>query len=97
MIVALALLVPRCNRALRRARRRGDLHDRRRPRRDDHRRPRAAERPREYVGADGQPVLVADLDSTDVGRGRVPGRINDLDGRGGPALIVRIVRVRHAP
>jgi len=50
----------------------------------------------EYLGAGGQPVLVADLDDyPTTAADAFPGRITISDGRGGPALIVRIVRVRH--
>jgi hypothetical protein len=49
----------------------------------------------EYVGPAGT-ILVADLeDYATTGRDAFPGRITISDGSGGPALVVRVVRVRR--
>jgi hypothetical protein len=49
----------------------------------------------EYVGPAGT-ILVADLeDYATTGRDAFPGRITISDGHGGPALVVRVVRVRR--
>jgi hypothetical protein len=49
----------------------------------------------EYVGPAGT-ILVADLDEyAGAARAELPGRITVSDGRGGPALVVRVVRVRR--
>jgi hypothetical protein len=51
----------------------------------------------EYIGAAGRPVLVADLDEyATTTADAFPGRITISDGQGGPALVVRVVRVRRA-
>jgi hypothetical protein len=50
----------------------------------------------EYVGAAGTPVLVAALEGyEDPDPDGLPGRITISDGRGGPALVVRVVRVQR--
>jgi len=51
----------------------------------------------EYLGPAGRRVLVADLDEyATKARDALPGRITISDGQGGPALIIRVVRVRRA-
>ena len=51
----------------------------------------------EYLGPDGRPVLVSELtDYPDRSRSALPGRITISDGAGGPALVVRIVKVKTA-
>jgi hypothetical protein len=49
----------------------------------------------QYFGPGGQAVLVSELgDYPDRTRAALPGRITISDGRGGPALVVRVVRAK---
>lgn len=50
----------------------------------------------EYRGATGNPILVADLEQyPSRAHDALPGRITISDGRGGPALVIRVVRSRR--
>jgi hypothetical protein len=52
----------------------------------------------EYLGRGGRTVLVSELrDYPDGTRNALPGRIEISDGRGGPALVVRVVRAKPKP
>jgi hypothetical protein len=51
----------------------------------------------DYVGPGGRPLLSAVLeDYTATGREAVPGRITISDGQGGPALVIRVVKVARS-
>jgi hypothetical protein len=51
----------------------------------------------DYVGRGGRPVFTAELtEYEDRTRNALPGRIVISDGQGGPALIIRVVKVRRA-